>query len=112
MKDSLRYLKFLLEPFLRFPLNTEGAHGAVAVSILWIGHLCVYIYACFSALQEFLAVQKDESAQQLQSLMLGCCLVFSWILTDSSSSSSLSLLLSVFAPMVSFSLSPSHITFV
>lgn len=45
-KWNISYLKFLMVPFLTFPLSSEGTCGAVATSILWMVGPCMCVHTC------------------------------------------------------------------
>lgn len=76
VKDCLRYLKFLTVPFLGFPQYSRSSCCQHS-----LGYPCVRVYVnceCLCASEEFPRTRQDNNAQQLRSLVWGCCLLFSW----------------------------------
>lgn len=69
-------LKFLTVPFLGFPQYSRSSCCQHS-----LGYPCVCVYVnceCLCASEEFLGTRKDNNAEQLRSLVWGCCLLFSW----------------------------------
>lgn len=109
VKDCFRYLEFLTVPFLRFPLNTLGAQGAVVVSIPRIVHVC----ACIITVHAY--VHRRNFWRPKRMIMPNSCGHLCWVVVSCFLGHStrllvfllsVSLLLTAFTPMVSFS--PSH----